>query len=158
MDAATLYQHLFGAAHRLYALEGDGAIRDLAIEAWTGREAAIGVVAGLSSSGENNIGLQLTAGQDDIDLQAQHDLLKLAAREDLTIVSANMNVDFAAAKRIRIATAGGAAITIEGGNITIECPGPITYKAAQRTFEGPVNINRAIFSRRRLSVLHLIGK
>ncbi|WP_183284371.1 type VI secretion system Vgr family protein [Cupriavidus alkaliphilus] len=97
---------------------------------------AIGVAAALSSPGENNIGLQLTAGQDDIDLQAQHDLLKLAARDDLTIVSANMNVDFAAAKRIRIATAGGAAITIEGGNITVECPGPITYKAAKRTFEG----------------------
>ncbi|MFX8098664.1 DUF2345 domain-containing protein, partial [Acinetobacter baumannii] len=58
---------------------------------------------------------------------------------DLKLVSANMNVDFAAAKRIRIATAGGASITIEGGNITVECAGPITYKAAQRTFQGPVN-------------------
>ncbi|SOZ14417.1 conserved hypothetical protein; putative VGR-RELATED PROTEIN [Cupriavidus taiwanensis] len=100
---------------------------------------AIGITAGLSSAGEGNVGLQLTAGQGDVDLQAQHDLLKLAAREDLTIVSANMNVDFAAAKRIRIATAGGAAITIEGGNITFECPGPITYKAAQRKFEPGVN-------------------
>ncbi|SPC18163.1 type VI secretion system Vgr family protein [Cupriavidus taiwanensis] len=98
---------------------------------------AIGVAAGLSSAGDGNVGLQLTAGQGDIDLQAQHDLLKLAAREDLTIVSANMNVDFAAAKRIRIATAGGASITMEGGNITFECPGPITYKASKRTFEGP---------------------
>ncbi|SPA33529.1 conserved hypothetical protein [Cupriavidus taiwanensis] len=97
---------------------------------------AIGIAAGLTAAGEGNVGLQLTAGQDDIDLQAQHDLLKLAARDDLTIVSANMNVDFAAAKRIRIATAGGAAITMEGGNITVECPGPITYKAAKRTFEG----------------------
>nr|WP_306437481.1 DUF2345 domain-containing protein [Cupriavidus taiwanensis] len=103
---------------------------------------AIGVAAGLSSAGDGNVGLQLTSGQGDIDLQAQHDLLKLAAREGLTIVSANMNVDFAAARRIRIATAGGAAITIEGGNITFECPGPITYKAAQRTFEGPVTTNR----------------
>ncbi|WP_427311558.1 type VI secretion system Vgr family protein [Cupriavidus sp. H39] len=103
---------------------------------------AIGIAAGLSAAGENNIGLQLTAGQNDIDIQAQHDLLKVAARDDLTIVSANMNVDFAAAKRIRIATAGGAAITIEGGNITVECPGPITYKAAQRMFEGPVTTNR----------------
>ncbi|SPR98425.1 conserved hypothetical protein [Cupriavidus taiwanensis] len=99
---------------------------------------AIGIAAGLSAPGEGNVGLQVTAGQDDIDLQAQHDLLKLAAREDLTIVSANMNVDFAAAKRIRIATAAGAAITIEGGNITFECPGPITYQAAQRTFEAGV--------------------
>ncbi len=53
-----------------------------------------------------------------------------------------MNVDFAAAKRIRVATAGGASILIEGGNITVECPGAITYKAAQRKFEGAVNTNR----------------
>ncbi|MDB0573610.1 DUF2345 domain-containing protein, partial [Ralstonia solanacearum] len=50
-----------------------------------------------------------------------------------------LNVDFAAAKRIRLATAEGASITLENGNITVECPGPITYKAAQRTFAGPIN-------------------
>jgi len=100
---------------------------------------AIGVAAGLSKAGDNNIGLQLTAGQDNIDVQAQHDVLKLMAKQDLKLVSVNMNVDFAAAKRIRIATAGGASITLEGGNITVECAGPITYKAAQRTFEGPVS-------------------
>ncbi|MGA3948532.1 type VI secretion system Vgr family protein [Ralstonia nicotianae] len=100
---------------------------------------AIGVAAGLSKAGDNNLGLQLTAGQDNIDVQAQHDTLKLMAKGDLKVVSANMNVDFAAAKRIRLATAAGAAITLEGGNITVECSGPITYKAAQRTFNGPVN-------------------
>lgn len=100
---------------------------------------AIGVAAGLSKAGDNNIGLQLTAGQGNIDVQAQHDTLKLMAKDDLKLVSANMNVDFAAAKRIRLATAAGAAITLEDGNITVECSGPITYKAAQRTFDGPVN-------------------
>ncbi|SOY54162.1 hypothetical protein CBM2631_A80003 [Cupriavidus taiwanensis] len=39
MDAATLYQQLFSAAHRLFALEGEGVIRELAVEAWIGREA-----------------------------------------------------------------------------------------------------------------------
>ncbi|MFX7879119.1 DUF2345 domain-containing protein, partial [Acinetobacter baumannii] len=62
-------------------------------------------------------------------------------KDELKVVSANMQVDFAAAKRIRVATAGGASITIEGGNITVECPGAITYKSAQRKFEGPVNTN-----------------
>ncbi|MDB0577758.1 DUF2345 domain-containing protein, partial [Ralstonia solanacearum] len=99
----------------------------------------IGVAAGLSQAGDGNIGLQLTAGQDDIDVQAQHDALKLMSELDLKLVSANLNVDFAAAKRIRLATAEGASITLENGNITVECPGPITYKAAQRTFAGPVN-------------------
>ncbi|MCL9851917.1 type VI secretion system Vgr family protein (plasmid) [Ralstonia solanacearum P673] len=99
----------------------------------------IGVAAGLSQAGDGNIGLQLTAGQDDIDVQAQHDALNLLSEQGLKLVSANLNVDFAAAKRIRLATAEGASITLENGNITVECPGPITYKAAQRTFEGPVN-------------------
>ncbi|WP_196391516.1 DUF2345 domain-containing protein, partial [Ralstonia solanacearum] len=44
----------------------------------------------------------LTAGQDDIDVQAQHDALKLMSELDLKLVSANLNVDFAAAKRIRL--------------------------------------------------------
>ncbi len=64
---------------------------------------------------------------------------KVGVELDLKLVSANLNVDFAAAKRIRLATAEGASITLENGNITVECPGPITYKAAQRTFAGPVN-------------------
>ncbi|WP_303678794.1 type VI secretion system Vgr family protein [Ralstonia mannitolilytica] len=120
---------------------GSGQDTNLAIGKQTRMHAgqAIGVAAGLSQAGDNNIGLQLTAGQDNIDVQAQHDVLKLMAKQDLKLVSANMNVDFAAAKRIRIATAGGASITLEGGNITVECPGPITYKAAQRTFQGPVS-------------------
>ncbi|WP_163070476.1 DUF2345 domain-containing protein, partial [Acinetobacter baumannii] len=49
---------------------------------------AIGVAAGLSKAGDNNIGLQLTAGQDNIDVQAQHDVLKLMAKQDLKLVSA----------------------------------------------------------------------
>ena len=37
-----------------------------------------------------------------------------------------------------LATAGGASsITIEGGNITVECPGKITIKASQKSFVGP---------------------
>ncbi len=97
------------------------------------------MAAGLSQAGDGNIGLQLTAGQDDIDVQAQHDALNLLSEQGLTLVSANLNVDFAAAKRIRLATAEGASITLENGNITVECPGPITYKTEQRTFAGPVN-------------------
>ncbi|MGK2832814.1 DUF2345 domain-containing protein, partial [Ralstonia pseudosolanacearum] len=98
----------------------------------------IGVAAGLSKAGDGNIGLQLTAGQDNLDVQAQHDVLGLLSKDDLKLVSANLHVDFAAAKRIRLATAAGASITLEGGNIIVETPGRITYKAAQRSFAGPV--------------------
>ncbi|WP_197342459.1 type VI secretion system Vgr family protein, partial [Ralstonia solanacearum] len=39
MDVTTLLQNLFAPARRLYALEGEGPIRELAVEAWLGREA-----------------------------------------------------------------------------------------------------------------------
>ena len=39
MDATTLLQNLFAPTRRLYTLEGDGALADLAVEAWLGREA-----------------------------------------------------------------------------------------------------------------------
>jgi type VI secretion system secreted protein VgrG len=36
-----------------------------------------------------------------------------------------------------LATAGGANITIEGGNITVMCPGKITVRAGRKSFVGP---------------------
>jgi type VI secretion system secreted protein VgrG len=53
------------------------------------------------------------------------------------IISANAHVDWAAAKSISLSTAGGANITIEGGNITVQCPGKITIHAAKKSFVGP---------------------
>ncbi len=33
--------------------------------------------------------------------------------------------------------AGGASVTIEGGNITVACPGTITVQASKKSFVGP---------------------
>jgi type VI secretion system secreted protein VgrG len=52
-------------------------------------------------------------------------------------VSANAHVDWAAAKKISLSTAGGANITIEGGNITVQCPGKIMIHAGTKKFSGP---------------------
>jgi type VI secretion system secreted protein VgrG len=60
------------------------------------------------------------------------------------VMSANANIDWAAAKRIRIATAAGASITIEGGNITTTAPGQITVHASEKVFEGPGNVSYAL--------------
>ncbi|SOZ19144.1 hypothetical protein CBM2609_B30057 [Cupriavidus taiwanensis] len=38
MDLATLYQHLFSSHHRLYGLDGNSPVEELAVEAWIGRE------------------------------------------------------------------------------------------------------------------------
>ncbi|WP_019305281.1 DUF2345 domain-containing protein, partial [Xanthomonas oryzae] len=60
------------------------------------------------------------------------------AKEGLTLVSANAEVELAAGKTLHLAVAGGASITIEGGNITFACPGTITVHASRKSFVGPV--------------------
>jgi type VI secretion system secreted protein VgrG len=58
----------------------------------------------------------------------------------INIQSANAHIDWAAAKKISLSTAGGANITIEGGNITVQCPGKLTVHAASKKFDGPTNL------------------
>jgi uncharacterized protein (DUF2345 family) len=102
---------------------------------------AIGVLGGAVKSGENGIGLQLVTAKDAIDIQAQADELKVQARDEVNVISANAHVDWAAAKRISLSTAGGANITIEGGNITVQCPGKITVHAGKKSFIEPDRLN-----------------
>jgi uncharacterized protein (DUF2345 family) len=98
---------------------------------------AIGVLGGAVAAGEGGIGLQLIAAKDAVDLQAQADILKVQARDDVRLTSVGAHVDWAAAKRITLSTSGGANITIDGGNITIQAPGKITVHAGKKSFSGP---------------------
>ena len=102
---------------------------------------AIGMLAGAVKAGEGGIGLQLIAAKDAIDVQAQADVLKVQARDEVNVVSANAHVDWAAARSIVLSTADGANITIEGGNITVQCPGKIAVHAGKKSFAGPVREN-----------------
>lgn len=102
---------------------------------------AIGMLAGAVKPGEGGIGLQLIAAKDAIDVQAQADVLKVQARDEVNVVSANAHVDWAAAKSIVLSTADGANITIEGGNIAVQCPGKITIHAAKKSFTGPTRMS-----------------
>jgi uncharacterized protein (DUF2345 family) len=102
---------------------------------------AIGMLGGAVTAGAENIGLQLVAAKGGVDLQAQGDVLNVQARDQVDIISANAHVDWAAAKSISLSTAGGANITIEGGNITVQCPGKITIHAAKKSFVGPEKIS-----------------
>lgn len=96
----------------------------------------LGILAGAEKAGEGGMGLSMIAGAGPLRLEAHSDILQIAAKDDLKILSANASADFAAAKKIHLATAGGAAITIEGGNITVQCPGTLTVHASQKSFGG----------------------
>ena len=102
---------------------------------------AVGVLGGASKAGDEGMGLQLIAAKDSINFQAQADELKIQASDEVSVVSANAHIDWAAAKRISLSTAGGANITIEGGNITVQCPGKVTVHAGKKSFIDPENLN-----------------
>lgn len=102
---------------------------------------AIGVLGGAVKPGDNNLGVQMIAAKDVIDIQAQADVLKVQARDEINLVSANAFVDWAAAKSITLSTAGGANITIAGGDITVQCPGKITVHAGTKNFAGPEKLD-----------------
>ncbi|MCK9988312.1 MAG: type VI secretion system secreted protein VgrG, partial [Azoarcus sp.] len=104
---------------------------------------AIGLLAGAVEPGEGNTGIRLIAAKDDIELQAQSDELKLLARDEMKLVSASANIDFAAAKKIVLSVEGGASITIDGG-ITVACPGTITVHASKKSFGGPTKTPYAL--------------
>ncbi|MED5621070.1 DUF2345 domain-containing protein, partial [Ideonella sp. BN130291] len=99
---------------------------------------AIGVLAGAVQPGDEAAGTGITmiAGHGDINVQAQSDTLQIAAKGLVNVQSANSHIDWAAAKKITLQTAGGAQIVIEGGGITVQCPGKITVHAATKSMVG----------------------
>ena len=65
------------------------------------------------------------------------DAIQVAARDDVSIQSQTAHIDWAAAKKITLATEAGASIVIENGNITVQCPGTLTIKAGKKSLAGP---------------------
>ena len=105
---------------------------------------AIGVLAGAVKAGEGNNGLQMIAAEGEINLQAQADVLAVQARDEVNIFSSHAHIDWAGAQSISLSTAGGANITIAGGNITVQCPGKIMVHTGKKSFTGPERLKYAL--------------
>jgi type VI secretion system secreted protein VgrG len=110
---------------------------------------SIGVLAGVIAKGDGSgsaapagTGIGVVAAKGKVKLEAQSDTLTVAAKGNVSIQSQSAHIDWAAAKKISLSTAGGANITIEGGNITVQGPGKILVKAATKQFAGGTTINR----------------
>jgi type VI secretion system VgrG family protein len=102
---------------------------------------AIGLLAAAVEGTQEATTLSVVSGEGELDVQAQGDEVRLRSRQGLKVVSANAAVELAAGKTVHLATAGGASVTIEGGNITFACPGNIRVHAARKSFVGPVQQN-----------------
>lgn len=89
-------------------------------------------------------GITLVAAQGDLVAQAQAGPMQIAAQGDLAIQSQAAHIDWAAAKKVVLKTAGGASVTLEGGNITVECPGKILVRAGMKSFTGGASHSHAM--------------
>lgn len=97
---------------------------------------ALGLLASATGAGH----LKLVANQGPVIAQAQADALRIAAKEQLKLVSLSGKLNAASPKKIYLAVAGGSAITLEGGNITVQCPGNLTVHASSKSFVGGGNV------------------
>jgi uncharacterized protein (DUF2345 family) len=99
---------------------------------------ALGLLStAVEGSSAQVVALSVVAGQGELDVQAQQDELRIQAQAALKMASAQSQFDLSAGKTLHVATAGGASVTIEGGNITFTAPGNIVVHAGKKSFTGP---------------------
>src|SRR5574343_1230016 len=81
-------------------------------------------------------GIHLHAASGQVSLQSQSGKTTAAADKKVTIASATGNLNASAKQKI-LATAQGAYLKIEGGNIELHAPGKVELKASQKNLTGP---------------------
>ncbi len=80
-------------------------------------------------------GIQATAGNGPVSLQAHTDQMEILADQSITVISVNDTIEIKAKEKI-VLQAGQSSITLEGGDITFACPGNFTVKGGQHPFDG----------------------
>ncbi|WP_051293441.1 type VI secretion system Vgr family protein [Pseudoduganella violaceinigra] len=93
-------------------------------------------------------GMHLHAASGKFSSQSQDAATTLTADKAVTVASINAAVNIAAKQHVLL-TAQGAAIRIEGGNITLNAPGKIEFKASMKELSGPASSEKELpkFSR-----------
>ena len=94
----------------------------------------VGKASGSKPNTETGIALHAASGK--VSVQAQSGQLSAAADKTVTVASTTANLK-ASAKTHLLATAGGAYLKLEGGNIELHAPGPVKLKASMKNLTGP---------------------
>jgi len=84
----------------------------------------------------NQKGLLLHAAAGKFSLQAQQDTATLNARDTVTLSSTHATVQIDASTHI-LATAGGAYLRVENGQVQLHAPGKVTFHAGAHAWQGP---------------------
>ncbi|MCM5679714.1 type VI secretion system tip protein VgrG [Schlegelella sp. S2-27] len=85
-------------------------------------------------------GIKLHAGTGSVAVQAQDGSLKLTADQAIDASSTHDSIQMGAPQHVLL-TAGGSALKIEGGNITLTTPGAALFKASMKELTGPKSAN-----------------
>lgn len=83
-------------------------------------------------------GTHLHAASGTVSLQAQSGKITAAADKKVTIASTQASLTASAKKKI-LATAQGAYLKIEGGNIELHAPNKVEFKASKKVWTGPAS-------------------
>jgi type VI secretion system secreted protein VgrG len=96
-----------------------------------------------SSKPNTETGIQLHAATGNVSTQSQTGATRLTADKAVRVSSTAGMVKVTAPKHILL-TAGGAAIRIEGGNITLSGPGKVEFRAAAKELGGPKSADASV--------------
>lgn len=88
-------------------------------------------------------GIALHAASGNVNSQSQSGSTHVAADKAVSVSSTNAGINASSPTKI-VLTAGGAGITISGGNITLAAPGNITLKAGMKNFTGAGSANASV--------------
>jgi uncharacterized protein (DUF2345 family) len=135
INAGQCLQLTSGETTTLISAQDTQLVNGAGMRVHTGQ--ALGMLACAAKAAKNGIGLQMLAAKDAINLQSQADMFAVQARDKVDVVSANAHVDWAAAQRIVLSTAGGASLTIDSANISVQCPGKLTVHAGKKSLTDP---------------------
>jgi type VI secretion system secreted protein VgrG len=80
-------------------------------------------------------GMALHAASGSVSVQAQSSTLGLTADQSITLASTTASLTVGAPKHLLL-TAGGSAIRLSNGSITLTTPGPVAFQAAMRELAG----------------------
>lgn len=85
-------------------------------------------------------GIKFHAASGKVSSQSQSGETRLTADKAITVASITKSVTIAATSKHLLLTAQGACIKLEGGNIEIQGPGKMIFKASMKELAGPVSV------------------
>lgn len=85
-------------------------------------------------------GIRMHAASGKFSMQSQSGRFTLVADKAITVASVSRGVTISAPRKHLLLAAAGAAIKVDGGDITIQGPGTVQFKAGMKEFAGPVSV------------------